>query len=53
MAAPKSVVSQETHQPYVPASTVLPEFSLRAVLLGIFSALSLGRQPFISDLKSA
>ena len=51
MAAPKSVVSQETHQPYVPASTVLPEFSLRAVLLGIFFGLVFGASTVYLGLK--
>ena len=51
MAAPAKTVSHETHQPYVAASTILPEFTLRAVLLGIFFGLIFGASTVYLGLK--
>ncbi|MBL8206985.1 MAG: oligopeptide transporter, OPT family [Blastocatellia bacterium] len=51
MAAPAKTVSHETHQPYVPASTILPEFTVRAVILGIFFGLIFGASTVYLGLK--
>ncbi|HEX4947546.1 MAG TPA: oligopeptide transporter, OPT family, partial [Blastocatellia bacterium] len=51
MAAPATTVSHETHQPYVAASSVLPEFTLRAVLLGVVFGLIFGASTVYLGLK--
>ncbi|HEX4949305.1 MAG TPA: oligopeptide transporter, OPT family [Blastocatellia bacterium] len=51
MAVPATTVSHETHQPYVAASTVLPEFTARAVILGIFFGLVFGASTVYLGLK--
>ncbi len=51
MAAPASTVSHETHQPYIAASTILPEFTARAVILGIFFGLIFGASTVYLGLK--
>jgi putative OPT family oligopeptide transporter len=51
MAAPAKTVSHETHQPYVAASTILPEFTVRAVILGIFFGLIFGASTVYLGLK--
>ncbi|MFN7927131.1 MAG: oligopeptide transporter, OPT family [Blastocatellia bacterium] len=51
MAAPASTVSHETHQPYVAASTALPEFTARAVILGIIFGLVFGASTVYLGLK--
>lgn len=54
MAAPASTVGHETHQPhqpYVAAATVLPEFTVRAVILGIFFGLIFGASTVYLGLK--
>ena len=40
-----------THNPYVPPSTVLPEFTLRAVLLGVLFGLLFGASTVYLGLK--
>ena len=51
MAAAKPVVSHTTHEPYVPASTILPEFTLRAVILGVLFGLIFGASTVYLGLK--
>ena len=51
MAAAKPVVSHTTHEPYVPASTILPEFTLRAIILGILFGLIFGASTVYLGLK--
>ncbi|MEP7271721.1 MAG: OPT/YSL family transporter, partial [Acidobacteriota bacterium] len=41
----------EKHQPYVPASVELPEFTLRAVLLGVLFGLIFGASTVYLGLK--
>src|SRR5262249_10261314 len=40
-----------THSPYIPPSTVLPEFTPRAVLLGVFFGLLFGASTVYLGLK--
>ncbi len=51
MAAPERAQSHETHHPYVPASTILPEFTPRAVLFGILFGLIFGASTVYLGLK--
>lgn len=51
MAASKPVVSHTTHEPYVPADTILPEFTLRAIILGILFGLIFGASTVYLGLK--
>jgi putative OPT family oligopeptide transporter len=51
MAAPATTVSHETHQPYVADSKILPEFTARAVILGIFFGLIFGASTVYLGLK--
>lgn len=41
----------ETHEPYVPASSILPEFTPRAVLLGVLFGLIFGASTVYLGLK--
>lgn len=51
MAAPASTVTHETHEPYVAAATTLPEFTARAVILGVFFGLVFGASTVYLGLK--
>lgn len=51
MAASAKTVSPEPHQPYVAAATILPEFTARAVILGIFFGLIFGASTVYLGLK--
>lgn len=43
--------SAETHHPYVPASTILPEFTLRAIVLGAIFGIIFGASTVYLGLK--
>ena len=51
MAAPSADVKQEPHRSYVPAEQILPEFSVRAVILGILFGLVFGASTVYLGLK--
>jgi putative OPT family oligopeptide transporter len=51
MAAPASTVRHETHQPYVAASSILPEFTVRAVIIGVLFGLIFGASTVYLGLK--
>lgn len=46
-----AVAEKEAHKPYVPASTVLPEFTPRAVILGVLFGLVFGASTVYLGLK--
>jgi putative OPT family oligopeptide transporter len=50
-AAAVGVVEAPEHKPYVPAGSILPEFTLRAVLLGVFFGLVFGASTVYLGLK--
>ncbi len=51
MAAPASTVRHETHQPYIAASSILPEFTARAVIIGVLFGLIFGASTVYLGLK--
>ncbi|HKX28958.1 MAG TPA: oligopeptide transporter, OPT family [Blastocatellia bacterium] len=52
MPSPESgSTKSEAHQPYVPASTVIPEFTPRAVILGVIFGLIFGASTVYLGLK--
>ena len=46
-----AVAEKEAHKPYVPASTLLPEFTPRAVILGILFGVIFGASTVYLGLK--
>lgn len=51
MATEAGAGSAEVHKPFVSSSTILPEFTLRAVLLGVFFGLVFGASTVYLGLK--
>jgi len=50
--APPAEAGKEIHEPYVPATTVLPEFTIRALLLGVILSIVLGAANMYVGLKA-